>query len=379
MELNIRELAGNARNHLKSTLLSVSETVWRTPLTRSESIDILKNSAIYKEESASVVLTELKDDAQKIIVHESASFNSEPDYVWQLTTGNSIESLKICRSGSVLINNKRLLNLDFGCTAGLLDSPIKSHRQKYPLVIAPWSHFWGAYYDYVIYVVAKLCRIEKVYGKGIWKEAKVCYPLLKTKFEDEFLAKLEIPGNNVIDTAQNWSTEIEADSVIVGNNQESWTPSLTDMELLRKRFCTGRPAIDNKRRLYIARAGRRKVINEKEVTEALRRYDFDIIEDNARGLDEQIDLFRSASAIVTPHGAGLTNMLWCDKGTTIVELFNQGYMPNYYYYMSEALGHTYSCLVYYDESKPKNHWSNTAEDMYVNIPDLNRKLSQLFG
>lgn len=379
MELNIKELAGNARNNLKATLLSVSENIWRTPLTRAESIVILQNSIVYKEESASVVLPELKDDSQEIMYYESAFLNVEPDYVWQLGLNSSIQSIKICRSGSVLINNKHLLNLDFGCTAGLLDSPIKPNKLKYKLVIAPWSHFWGAYYDYVIYVVAKLCRIEKVYGKEIWKETKVCYPLLKKKFEQEFLAKLGIPSSNVIDTAQNWITEIEADCIIAGNNQESWTPSLSDMQLLKERFCSDRPEIKTKKRLYISRAGRRKVINEDEVREVLRTYNFEIIEDVARGLDEQIDLFRSASAIVTPHGAALTNMLWCDEGTTIVELFNQGYMPNYYYYMSIALGHPYSCLIEYDANKPKTHWSNTADDIQVNIPDLKRKLEQLFG
>lgn len=378
MELNIKELAGNARNHLKATLLSVSENVWRTPLTRTESIDLLKNSVVYREESATITLPELKDDKDQVVIHDKATFNSEPDYVWQLATGDKIKNIKVSRSGSVLLNNKTLLNLDFGCTAGLLDSPIKAHKHKYPLVVAPWSHFWGAYYDYVIYVVAKLCRIEKVYGSDIWKESKICYPLLKTRFEQEFLAKLGIPSSNVIDTAQNWTTEVEAECVIVGNNQESWTPSLTDMQLLKEKFCADRPAVKAKRRLYIARAGRRKIINEEEVREVLRSFDFNIIEDVARGLDEQIDLFRSASAIITPHGAGLTNMLWCDRGTTIIELFNQGYMPNYYYYMSVALGHPYHCLVEYDASKPKNHWSNTAEDIQVNIPDLQKKLTLLF-
>lgn len=379
MELNIRELAGNARNHLKATLLSVSENVWRTPLTRAESIDLLKNSVVYKEESATIRLPELKDEDDQFVIHDSATFNSDPDFVWQLATGDKVKSIKVCRSGSVLLNNRSLLNLDFGCTAGLLDSPIKANKYKYPLVVAPWSHFWGAYYDYVIYVVAKLCRIEKVYGSDIWKESKLCYPMLKTKFEQEFLSKLNIPASNIIDTAQNWTTEIEAECVIVGNNQESWTPTLADMQLLKERFCADRPVPTKKNRLYIARAGRRKIINEQEVRAVLRSFEFEIIEDDARSLDEQIDLFRSASAIITPHGAGLTNMLWCDKGTTIIELFNQGYMPNYYYYMSQALNNPYHCLVEYDASKPKNHWSNTAEDIQVNISDLQNKLTQLFG
>jgi len=377
MEFNIREIAGNARNNLKEKLLTLSETIWRSPLSRVGSIRLLQDAIVYKADSPSVNLPEIKIDSKHVTCHQNIRLKAVSDYIWQLKTGERIKSLKVCRSGSILLNNKRLLDLDFGCYAGLLESPVKTNIIKYPLVIAPWSHFWGAYYDYVFYVLAKLCRIEETFGKDIWKEARICYPLFKTHFEEEFLAKLGIPPENIIDTSRNWTTAIEADCIIAGNNQESWTPSLHDMLLLKKRFCGDRPAVKEKKRLYIVRAERRKVKNENAVREVLRAYNFDIIEDVTRTVDEQIELFRSASIIIAPHGAALTNLLWCDKGTTIVECFNQSYMPNYYYYMSTVLEHNYRCLVNYSASKPSSHWSNTAEDIHINIADLKKTLAAI--
>ena len=38
-----------------------------------------------------------------------------------------------------------------------------------------------------------------------------------------------------------------------------------------------------------------------------------------RGIQGQLDLFQHAKIVLGPHGAGLTNMLWCQNGTSIIE------------------------------------------------------------
>lgn len=312
--------------------------------------------------------------------HTSETRTFAPDYVWQVCTGqNDIRSLVVGRAGGLLINGRILLDLDFSATAGLLDLPFKHRHEHYPLVVAPWSHLWAGYYDYTMFVVAKLCRIEQALGPGIWQKAKVCYPLLHTQFERDFLELLGIPATNVIDTAALWGTELRADCVLVANSQPTWSSSLEDLVLLRARFRQPRSTGPPQRRLYLSRAGRRRVLNEEPVRDLLYTLGFEIIEDDLRSVSAQIALFQDAALIVTPHGAGLTNLLWCEPGTKVLEFCYDGYRPNYFYYLCTALGLEYQFLVDYSAKSASNHWTNVSHDITVPLPELEWQLNQLLG
>lgn len=377
--MKLKELAGDVRNVAKKALLSASESIWRAPLSRAASIDLLKNSVVSGLQSAPVHLPPLASANVGPTFHPEETRSFRPDYVWQICTGGSVQALTVCRSGGVLVNKKWLLDLDFTSTAGLLDSPIKKRWDKHPLIIAPWSHFWKGFYDYTIFVIAKLCRIESVYGPQIWQQAKVCYPLQHTRYERELLQKLGIPDSAIIDTAPYWGTAIEADCVIVANNHKTWCASPDDLRLLRDRLRAPAPDGGAKRKIYLMRKGRRQVRNEAAVVEMLRARGFDIIEDQPYSIDEQIRMFQNAAVVVAPHGAALTNILWCDAGTKLLEFFAGGYTPNYYYYMSAALGLTYDFLVDYSDGPAQNHWANVADDITVDTAALAAKLEEILA
>src|SRR2546430_6155929 len=78
----------------------------------------------------------------------------------------------------------------------------------------------------------------------------------------------------------------------------------------------------HRRRLYLsrARAAVRRIANEKEISEALRQHDFEILEAETQSFREQAALFANASAIVAPHGAALANIVFCQPGTRVVGL-----------------------------------------------------------
>ena len=77
-----------------------------------------------------------------------------------------------------------------------------------------------------------------------------------------------------------------------------------------------------RRRIYISRdkAGWRKVVNERELMQTLRRHRFErfFLEDLSS--QEQIQLFQEAEVIVGPHGAGLANVVFTPPGATVIEL-----------------------------------------------------------
>ncbi|MCU0543367.1 MAG: glycosyltransferase family 61 protein [Oscillatoriaceae cyanobacterium Prado104] len=363
---------------LKQSLLATSRRVWRTPLDRRTSIKLLDNSIVYKKQHDAIKIPQLLsvNHVPSLYFPTERVVSFDPDYVWKICATEQIDSITLCSSGNTLLNNKLLLDLDFRISgAGILEWPYKPHQITYPLVVAPWSHLWCSYYDYVIFVLAKLCRIEEAFGKEIWQEAKICYPLRHTRFEREFLAKLGIPESSLIDSRDR-DTTYHAECAVVGNNQDWYFPSPYDLNLLRSKFCP-QENIKPYRKLYLSRKSRRQVINEAQVREVLQEFDFEIVEDADRSVDEQIRLFAEAAVIVGPHGAAFTNLLWCQPGTKVMEFFYAGYTPPFYYYICQILGLEYSCTV--DDSDASEDWSLIGMDMTVDAEVLRRELTKILG
>ena len=93
-------------------------------------------------------------------------------------------------------------------------------------------------------------------------------------------------------------------------------PPLT--EWLRATF--GISVSNPHRKIFVSRqdALTRKLTNAGEVFVALKGWE--IVTLSAMSIRDQIRTFAEASAIITTHGAGLTNLLWCQKGTKIFEI-----------------------------------------------------------
>ena len=75
--------------------------------------------------------------------------------------------------------------------------------------------------------------------------------------------------------------------------------------------------------LFLSRndAAMRKILNEDEIIPALKDLGFTIMRASDMPLADQIEAFRQAKVVVSAHGAGLTNILFCRPGTRLVEIF----------------------------------------------------------
>ncbi len=127
--------------------------------------------------------------------------------------------------------------------------------------------------------------------------------------------------------------------------------SSRNIEWMRKRFCADEPTPNAEPgRLYISRrqARSRRFLNEEEFFSFLEERGFKIVCLESLSLAQQIRLFRNASCVIAPHGAGLTNMMFMPPGSKILEIFpplfpkRQGYPC--YWSMARACGHHYRCL-----------------------------------
>lgn len=81
------------------------------------------------------------------------------------------------------------------------------------------------------------------------------------------------------------------------------------------------------RRLYIPRrnVSMRRVVNEEMAEAALAALGFEIFDNAAHSVRDQVHAFRNAEIVVAPHGAGLSNIVYCDAGTPVIEIVPEGY------------------------------------------------------
>ncbi len=90
-------------------------------------------------------------------------------------------------------------------------------------------------------------------------------------------------------------------------------------ERIRRRVLDDRPGA---LLLYVSRRDtkKRKLNNEAELERALESIGFLPIVPSEVSLDEQVRLFSMARLVVGPHGAGMTNIVFCHPGTLVYEL-----------------------------------------------------------
>ncbi|WP_162749061.1 glycosyltransferase family 61 protein, partial [Escherichia coli] len=153
-------------------------------------------------------------------------------------------------------------------------------------------------------------------------------------------------------------------------------PNYADIKALRTRLS---PLIENPyqkpKRIYVSRAGRRRVINEDALTAMLSKYDFMVMEDKPRTLAEQLTLYNRASFILGPHGASFTNIIWCEPGTPLYELFSPSYAPVHFRYLAQVTGMHYSA---YYQGRPNSTGKKAMEEnVIVSVSDIERGVNKL--
>ncbi|MCP1386396.1 glycosyltransferase family 61 protein [Runella salmonicolor] len=261
------------------------------------------------------------------------------------------------------------------------------HRKKRihldaEVLIVPWSHYidgfvWGGYYDFLLLVVGKLCRMKEVLPPSTFNKAMISYPLFNTSYEREYFELLGIDLHRVKDSRH---YRITPDECILGNNGHWFYPNAADIQALRKYILpkfVDTSEIHKEDRIYISRSGRRRIKNENELITLLKKYYFQIIEDQPRTVIEQIALYRNAKFIIGPHGASFSNIIWCRSDTHLFELFSKTYTPDYFRYLAELLGLKYTAY-YYDHDVHPKYWSDGLEDDFtVKIDEIEQILRRV--
>jgi hypothetical protein len=118
---------------------------------------------------------------------------------------------------------------------------------------------------------------------------------------------------------------LEYCNILSGQASFSLSRTVSDTySRLRQKICNSPLAT---RKIYVGRtdAEARRMRNEAELIEHLRKLDFEIVVPGNLSVAEQIQVFGEAALVVGPHGAGMTNIAFCKPGTIVYEL-----LPSHY-------------------------------------------------
>ena len=132
-------------------------------------------------------------------------------------------------------------------------------------------------------------------------------------------------------------------------------------------------------RIYISRgrAGRRRIVNEDEVTTVLHSFGFETIYAEELSFEQQVQVCSRVRYIVSNHGAGLTNMLFMREGGSVLELRHEAdCINNCYFTMSSALDLNY----FYQTCTPQDRAADPhMAHLLVDLEQLEKNLRLLLA
>ncbi len=150
-------------------------------------------------------------------------------------------------------------------------------------------------------------------------------------------------------------------------------------EFLRGKFLPREVAVNVRpnghERLYISRrkAKHRKVINDGDIEPYLQSLGFEPVLLESLTVAEQALAFQAAKIVVAPHGAGLTNLVFCRPDTVVIEIFSPSYINCCYWALSNWIGARYCFLLGSGEREREDLFA-LGEDIHVDTNALEKVL-----
>ncbi|MDX6584901.1 MAG: hypothetical protein QOI10_4085 [Solirubrobacterales bacterium] len=200
-------------------------------------------------------------------------------------------------------------------------------------------------------------------------------------FQRQILEQLGVPDDKVVESSAH--PHLRCGRLVVSSlaGYDLQLPGWV-VPHLRERLGPGAAPAAPRRRIYISRGqtkNTRRVTNEAEVLTALGRFGVTPVTPETLTVEEQIRLFSEAELIVAPHGAALTNIVFCAAGATVVELFAPDYVNSCFWALScQVEGLRYRYLVGEGPlPNPGQAALGVASDINVDVAKLTSLLERI--
>lgn len=234
------------------------------------------------------------------------------------------------------------------------------------LFTGPWVN------NYFHFLIDYSLKYNELAGSGvITQEYDIIYHNKMRSWQSIYYDLLGIDSNRLVGSR---NTPMRVNRLLISSNQRHrFAVSNSAIQGLKNTIFT-RLEMEQKKprkRLYLSRrtAKVRRILNEDEVISRLEAQGFQAVQPETLTIPDQIKLFSEAEAIVAPHGAGLTNMIFAASPKIIelipADLFKFGYFIG----LTNSIGGQHYPLI----CEPENE----KQDFRVSLKHLDEVLKQL--
>lgn len=197
-----------------------------------------------------------------------------------------------------------------------------------------------------------------------------------SKFQQETLRASGIPSHKIIDSI--WHPHVCArELVVVSRTGINGFFDQHTVHFLRNLF---KDHLQQKksRKIYLNRHNvrHRKILNEDKLESLLINCGFESISLDNLSVPEQAALMSSSKIVVSGHGASLTNLVFCQQGTKVLELFQRKNIHPIYWGISNLLGLEYHYVksIQEDNMHAESDEDNNFSDMVFDLEEVQKIL-----
>jgi Capsular polysaccharide biosynthesis protein len=279
-------------------------------------------------------------------------------------------------SAIMTAQNELLTDISTGCAELVLSSNKLPPVHKIDGTVAFLSVRWGASYFHWMYDVLPRIHLIQKSGMDLDNIDYFIFENYQYSYQKQTLEILGIPEHKIIQSRD--KPHIQAKKVIIPSPNSSPNYTATSewiCDFLKQKFLPERfKNVTANRRIYMSRekAASRSVINQDELMKRLELLNFESVILESLTISEQAELMASASVVLAPHGAGLSNIVFCQPGTKVIELFTPTYVQPGYWILSNVCKLEHYYLVgELAGTKTKHDLMNSGWlDIQININDL---------
>jgi hypothetical protein len=261
----------------------------------------------------------------------------------------------------------------------LIETVHMTHQQLYsPVYMSRLPlkrlHLEGDWYNLISY-------FGENYGHWFWEDLPRLFNALPhlpksirflvspfvRSFQKDSLFALGIEPDRLVTQPANVNTECERLWFATPLGDLDWVVTAPDVIRQMAKVLVEalkRPASRAPELIYISRRAlslknQSRITNEDDFLQELVRLGFEIVTPECLTLKEQVRIFQNAKVILGAFGAGLTNMLFCQPPSMILELQDPFFAPREWYWkLASTLGHEWRCYVGQPVGERPLNWAN---------------------
>lgn len=191
------------------------------------------------------------------------------------------------------------------------------------------------YYHWVLECLPRIKILKEVSESNVFEQIDYFVAPPKSRFIEQSLSFFGIPKEKIIYTNNDThilgqiyapviscitDSQHPADRSSIKINTEKWAIEYLRNNKVIKEYKDS----THDKLVYLNRNNEsRTIINEVELENKLVDRGFDSVSMGSLSFEDQIKLMQDVRVVVAPHGAALTNIVWCKPGTIVIEILNE--------------------------------------------------------